>query len=175
MIDVDLQELALADVPSLDAARELFVASAASSLETELGRISGEIAERMMQEEWALFADYVRSVSQEELATVEPLRTVFGGPTSSLGEELSPEISALIVWQENDDGGAARDWICATLDAAGVTYSATFPGVCSIRLDKASDYDPLRELLEDAGMDAEDAGTWPASGILYIPPYRHVS
>jgi len=173
-IDVDLQELSLADVPSLDAARELLVASAASSLDTEPGRIPGEIPARVMQEEWALFVDDVRSLSEEELATVEPLRTVFGGPTSSVGEELSREISALIVWQQDELGSAVRDWIFATLDTAGVEYGETFPGVCAIRLERADDYHPLRELLEDAAMDADDEGTWPESGLLFIPPYRHV-
>lgn len=169
-----LEELPLSKLGSLDHARER-LAETGWSAESEHSRALDEISLRAMNEERSLFEDYVRSITEEELAATEPLRMGSRGPISSLGEELAPEIWALICWQASAGGAAVREWIVTTLDNAGVAHNELIPGVISIRLENSGDYDALRELLEDAGMDADDRGEWPEGGILHIPPFRHVT
>src|SRR5205814_1726088 len=148
VIDVAVQVLPLSKLQSLEDARELLAATAWSA-DSDLSRISGDIAKRVMDEERALFAEYVRGISEEELATVVPVRTRFGGPVSDAGEEYSSWLEALIVCEMNDAGATIRDVILETLEIAEATYSELIPGVCLIRLESANDYEPLRKLLED--------------------------
>ena len=173
VIDVAVRELPLSDVQSLEDARELLAATAWSA-DSDLCRIDGEIAKRVMDEERALFAAYVREISEEELAMVVPLRSLMGGPISDSGEEYSARVETLIVWEMNDAGVLVRNVILAALDAAGANYRELVPGVCVVRLASADDYEPLREVLEAASVEAENEGSWPSrTEVVYFPPLRH--
>jgi hypothetical protein len=168
-----LEAISPSQMQSLAAARER-LAEIGWSADSDYTESSHEISRRVIDEERALFADYVRSLSEEDLDAVEPLRAGAGGPISSAGDELSPKIWALICWQGADRDSRVGEWIFATLDTAGVTYKELIPGVCRIDVDDDVDFDALDELLEDAGMDADDRGEWPEGGILHIPPFRHL-
>lgn len=172
--DVDLQEVSLEGIESLNAARDALAATAESSLRTELGRISGEIPRRVMEEEYELFVDFIRLLTEDELLTVTPLRSHLGGPTSDTGEEYSREISAVVALDMTREGATlAREVIVETLDALGVNYTETLPGLWTLRLASAADFGPIPELLEDASMDASDHGRWPSgTRTLYMGPSR---
>jgi hypothetical protein len=80
-----------ADFNSLDEARELLAAAAASVESKLMPSPAGPIEECAMKEERGLFADYVREVSDERLASVEPLpfrRTLRAEESARLWAEL---------------------------------------------------------------------------------------
>jgi hypothetical protein len=61
------------DFGSLDKARELLAAAATSVEKARSPVLTGPLEQRAMNEERELFADYVRQVSDGQLASVEPL------------------------------------------------------------------------------------------------------
>lgn len=80
-----------ADFASLDEARELLAAAAESAENVFTRPPNGEIERRSMDEERTVFADYMRGVSEEELAKVEPLpfrRTLTSDESEHLRNEL---------------------------------------------------------------------------------------
>jgi hypothetical protein len=88
-----------------------------------------------MEEEYELFVDFVRLLTEDELLTVTPLRSRLGGPTSDTGEEYSREISAVVALDMTREGATlAREVIVETLDALGVNYTETLPGLWTLRL-----------------------------------------
>jgi hypothetical protein len=179
-IDVDLRDLSLEGVESLDAARDRLAAASESSLRTALECHAGEIPERVMRDEHALFVEFVRSCSQEDLAAAVPVRSRLGGPMSDAGEEYTRWIRALIaIDMTGRDAAATRATIVETLDSLGVEYSEYFPGFLSLHPASAGDFDPVRELLEelleDASLDALAEGRPPnGAHVVYVGPYRGI-
>jgi hypothetical protein len=173
VIDVAIRERPLSDVRSLEEARELLAATALNA-DGDLCHIDGEIARGVMDEERALFAAYVREISEEELATVVPVRSLMGGPISDIGEEYSARVETLIVWEMSHAGALVSDVVLAALDTAGANYRELVPGVCVVQLASADDYERLRELLEAALVEAENEGRWLSRpAVIYVPPLRY--
>jgi len=79
------------DFDSLDEARELIAATGASAESIFTRPPTGEVEQRAMDEERELFARYVRGLSSDELANIEPLpfrRTLATGESSRVWAEL---------------------------------------------------------------------------------------
>jgi len=154
----------------------VLIATAESGRRTELGRISGEIPQRVVEEEHGLFVEFVQSVTEAELTTFPALRSRLGGPISDIGEEYSREICAMVALDMTGGGAAlAREVIVETFDALRVNYTEPLPGVWTLRLVSATDFGPISERLENASMDVSDQGRWPrGTRILHIPPFRGI-
>ena len=80
-----------ADLGPLHEARELLAAAGATADNLFIREPNGEIERRAIGEERELFRDYVQSLTEEDLAQVEPLpfrRTLTGEESASLWREL---------------------------------------------------------------------------------------